>query len=261
MVNGWLSMSIVFADDVRVAGETLAPIAIAQDGDRRAKRHAIVGVVEQSAARRLSPQHREVVAGDNLDEATPRATAVCNRRGLALSCDEAGEHVGVAAHRSVHRSAEIHVVVRERESLQLVGVRNGERSQEEPVDEREHRRAGADADAEREDDGRCERLVHREYSRTVADVLPQALDAAAAAHIVREIANVRRVSESALRVALRFRCAHAALYVLAGAHLDVKTKLVGDVVVHAIGMDERSQPVAQDSEQSHRSPLRRWWPA
>jgi hypothetical protein len=152
------------AEDLGIAGETPRPVVVGHDGIGMCARSSVVIRGEKSAECGLKTEDREHRAGDVLHVALfhfiiggiGEVGAVGKGGGDELSLAfGGGAHAGEVGIGEVVEGAEHTKVIGPLagESVETIGVRDGERAEEERVDEAESGGTGADGEGEREDGG------------------------------------------------------------------------------------------------------------
>jgi hypothetical protein len=158
------------AEHVRVAGEPALPVVVAEHDDGRLADLRLVLGHDEPAERRRKAQHAEVVAGhERAAAAVARLLAIAQVRheiGVAGERRESG-FPSLSLERAEHRIAELRFAVADaevavraadlprpgrREVDEALGLRDGKRTNQDLVVEREHRRRRADAEREHDDD-------------------------------------------------------------------------------------------------------------
>ncbi len=94
------------ADDTRIAGEVRLPVGVADHGDGRLARRAVVGRPEEPSERRVEAEHREVAAGDELRLAVDRLAVDREVRAEGAVQRDGREHRLLALEIAEHRVAE-----------------------------------------------------------------------------------------------------------------------------------------------------------
>jgi hypothetical protein len=160
------------ADDIRIPGEIVLPVLIAQHGDERFADPARVLRADEAADLRPDIHHVEVVSGHE-DRALElrRVLADLHAREERVVRRDAGKRFLRDRQVAIHRIAEepllladgqiaarrAELLARRAEGHERVDVRRRDRLQDFGVDQRVDRRRGADPDREHRYDGRRQR--------------------------------------------------------------------------------------------------------
>ena len=99
----------VLADDPAITAESLHPVLVREDHDRRDV-HAIIGVGQQATRDGGQPHHVEVVAGDEADGHTHRVLLPLQRVDHPRVLGDAGEALGALAEIVDLGDREVHVL-------------------------------------------------------------------------------------------------------------------------------------------------------
>ena len=194
------------ADHGRIAGECRAPEAVRQNGGARRAWPVVCGI-QQAPERRLQPHHVEERPVDDS----------CLDRARLAEADHRKVDSRELAERANRRDTRLEVInlghrerrVRDGDSRcaltdvdQPILVAIDERPEQHAADDAEDRSVGADAERQRDDDGRRE--SPRAHERAQADPhLPQqrlgGIEPAAVPHSPHGVARVRDVAELAQR--------------------------------------------------------------
>ena len=161
------------ADDVFRLRELAHPHAMRQH-DHALRAGVVVGGLKQAAAFGLHAKHLKVIRRDDLSEHEARSFAETERREHRRVADHVGEDgvAGLEILKVRKRVGGVHVAVAAgREHVdERVGIGDWQRPEQQRVHEREHRRVGADAEAERQHGDGGEARTPPQPSERVADV-------------------------------------------------------------------------------------------
>jgi hypothetical protein len=168
-------------DDARVGAEALAPQPVAEHDDRARHGRGVLVGDEEAPERGAHAEHREVVPRDELapDGEAGRAAALHHRRrgavgddALQPACPRAEVEVVRVGARPVAPVADAVLGPLARvHAHELPGPLDGERPQEERVDEAEDDGVDADAQGERADGGQREAGRLHELAQRITNVL------------------------------------------------------------------------------------------
>ena len=229
------------SDHRRIGREPPAPEPVAQHRDGGPARPRLVGG-EEPAARGSDPEHPGEVVGDEQRrqplgvarpaQRAPRGAVARDRaeRGQTLDI----EQLGLREHGVRQVQAEIDV----EHGHQPVRLGERQRAEQHAVDHREDRAVGADAEGQREHDGKGEAGGAPEAPRREAEVLAQAQPPLAPAKPgvppagdgAAAPAGRVDVAQAAAGFLARPLRRHAGGDVLLGAHLEMEGQLVVDLV-------------------------------
>ena len=149
----------LLADHVRVARKAADPVVVAQHHDRMPLVDLVVFLrVEDAPQRRLDPQHREVVPGDELRLEPLGAVVDADRGGNEPPAEHLSQRLGlllvvlvdgIGVHPGAHVAAHVGALLIEHD--QLIGTSHRQLAQQHLVDQREDRGVGPDPQGERQD--------------------------------------------------------------------------------------------------------------
>ncbi len=174
-------------DDSRIGSELLGPRVVREHDDRIATRHSILVGTQGTTERWSEFEHIEKVSAHGEPElalhhlVVPRREAR-ERDGVRRQAGEAlctVSQIDVVEIREPVVAEEDRLVRPRRRGAHaddLIGARDGQRSQDEAVGQAEHGRVGADADRDRHDRDQREARVLHEHPRAMAEVLEYAFD-------------------------------------------------------------------------------------
>ncbi len=176
-------------DERRVAAESPAPEALAQDNDRVRPRREVILRRQEPSERRLTAKHREIVAGNRQPEGEliacgndvvvcgrPPGDGVTERNRERSERDHACEDIVAVADVAILGDGEVvspSVAIQRIQPHQCFRLTNRQRTQHEGVEERE--RCGVDAHAQRQrrDRDGGEGRISAKKTQSESDVLSQ----------------------------------------------------------------------------------------
>jgi hypothetical protein len=154
-----------------------------------------------------------------------------------------------------------------REPDQALGLRIGERPQQDGGDQAEHHGVAADAQGERQDRHGGEAGLAQEHAAGVADVLPERLQGREAPDVAAGLLGGGPAPEAADRRLARRHGVHPSGRVLRLAHREVEAQLVVEVLLQAPAPEQgretppgRVDPLAE-ARARHAVPMTRAIPA
>ena len=137
------------------------------------------------------------------------------------------------------------VLVRIRKNDQLLRMRNGERAQQDRVEDTENGGIGTDPQSKSEDGDQGETCVFCEHARGEANVLPDGLESGESPQLAASLSGEHGVAELAARGVPRFFRVDAFGAILFFPLGEMKGQLVFDVAVELAAMEERFEAEAK----------------
>lgn len=209
------------ADDAGVVVETHMPVCVCEHDVRRAVGAAFVGLVEEAAEEGLEAEDTEVVAGDGVAVGALRIAAGIHagedhlERGEVFEGVVAGAEVEVVG---VRLQTGIDAVLG---TVEVFGVGDVERAQDEAVHEAEDNGVGADGERERGDGGEGKAGRFAEHAQGEAEVGEECLEELGADGFVGFHAEFLIAAEFDTGAALGFGAGEAGALEVVGAALNV----------------------------------------
>jgi hypothetical protein len=243
------------ADDVRIGGELLPPVAVREDNGLM--RFGAIVRLKQTSRLRPDLQHAEIVGRDEDGAARGRQ----HSRSIAEYGFVAdGERQHLREHAVVALKG-LEECVWERERLlrgpradsgdgfgraECVGTIDRQRFEEQRVEHGEDRRVGADAQCEREHghggDGR--RAAH--HAQRMASVLAEILDRANSARVATFVGSLVHPTKGSPRRVACHGLGHAARLEFARPFIEMKADFIVELGFDLVGTQEGAQAKPRD---------------
>jgi len=246
-----------------VEAEAAAPEVVAQDDNRVSVWDAVVLVGKQAAHGRSYSEHLEVIAGDKLplnklhSLAAPRAEAV--QRSAARQ--HASEQFFAFAKLKIERVRETIAAAPTARLVQgheFRGLLDGQRSQRERVEKREHRGVGADAESQRQHCRDCETWIPAQAAGAIAQVFRHDFEPGNAPPFTVCLRCLRDAAKLPQRGVAGLLGGHAAPKIRFDLHFEVGPQLFIQLPVEVAGGEQGAHAGDEHAMPGHgHSPIRR----
>ncbi len=137
----------------------------------------------------------------------------------------------------------------------MVGLRVGQRPQQDAVHHAEDRRVHTDTDAQRQERGYGEHGSFPQAPESVTRVLNQVLDPAHTALIADLLLDDLHSSKAKVRLASRLSFVHPEPHVPLDIPLEMEANLLVQLILYSARREQCPDPVGQSSQPAHRSLL------
>src|SRR5262249_4109340 len=174
----WNSVQFYRAPDYRLLpSESLLPVTVTQNRDRRRARNAIILGGDRSTEDCIDSEHRKVASGDHITPASLRLTIGHEIEHRVLSRAGVGKDISAIAKVCVVQIRNfigyLEGVVFCAEHYELMGIFHGQRTEQEGVYDAEDRAVHADAKRKRKHRNASESGALRQSAQSVTKVLKQ----------------------------------------------------------------------------------------
>ena len=244
------------ADDGGIGAETLDPERMAEDGDRVCRVAAIVAGGDEPAGRRCHAEGLERVAGEILradallvlragkddrpdDLRAHREEVDVRRAGVAQRHEQGiAEGVGLGPIRVVGRKGQVN---------ELVGRANGQRPEDERVEEGVRGGAGSERQGQRDDGGGRHARVPPQHARSHAHVAQQRFEPRQQFHVAALLLGAQGAPETALGLGCGLLWRQARRRQLLDPPIEVEPELLVEIVIDPL----RSKNVGDPGPERH----------
>ena len=247
------------ADDCGVRAEAAHPVRVAQHRHRVRTGRTVVVRGERSTECGTDTERVEVRAGHQLAGEAFRASGVREVERVVETREDAIEHGLALCDLAEHRVRQLGAVsavlavpqAREGDLHELLGILDRERADENLIDEREHRRRGANPQPDRQDGDGCKSWSPAQNSDGVADVVPGLFQRAQTLLVAVLILDRFDGSERQDGLAPRFGRRHAGAPVLLGLPIEVRLDVFLQARFVASAARRQPQPSEKPPHGSH----------
>jgi hypothetical protein len=239
------------AQDARVRAEAAGPERAGQDGDRIAVAD-LFGSRNAADYRRMA-EHIEGPAEDAKRGDAFGAVAAFERDLVAVEAHHRGEggHAAVPVGKALRVAVAGVAVVGFDERDEAIGIGQRQGPEQHLVDDAEHRRGRADADAEREHDRCGQAGPAGEAARGDAKVAGEAVEPGEGVGVADFFGDAGSAAEAAIGLGASLGGVDALGDQFVGGGVDVELQLIGDVAVDGAAVEDR---VAKPVEPRHVRP-------
>ena len=241
------------ADEGRIEA-ALLPHRIAGNRHRNVGARLSLVPRERASGCERDADRTEEVVGDALDADAPRHLGCRHADGREVVRDQLVEHVVSVADVGVVRIREdaIRIGLRRIVAVEPHELRGAarQRTEEQRVDQREHRAVDADAEREHGDHDEAEARLAPPHADRVPQVLRERIEERDAALLAVRLLDARDAAEIAERGPLRVRARQPASLMLVGEQIEMRAQLLVQFIVAA----SRGEYARQSRESQAESP-------
>ena len=222
------------------------PPLVAQDDHRVAARTRVIGRHEAASHDRIDPNDLEEIPGDERDRHPP---AVDMKNDAGHGGVGVCEDMRVGSHRLEHRTRQQRAIAVGRlgplDRVHLADVGHLVDAEDERIENGEQHRHHAKSDGHCHDDRECGERRLGEGPQRVLNVANGVVDDRGTAFVAAAIGRQRRRSEARLRAFACLCRRHAFIDQLSGFALDVEGELLLELLLDAVGPEQRTCPQFQ----------------